>query len=361
MTGKVYSHCIFCHQPLGSNQALEEQPVGRRIAFDLGRGRLWVVCGRCARWNLSPIETRWEAVEACERAYRGTRVRVATENIGMARVAEGLELIRIGAPEMPEFAAWRYARQMVRRRYRALAVGALATATLPAFYGIAWGTGLIPFASGYWFVRDQLRKRLERRVLVRVPLPSGAEWVMRRNQIHNFAWVPGSEGGAWGLDVTPLEPEELTRAWRARDKRAPEKYLQSLAPDLRVTGDEAIRIGRVVLAAANRSSGSPRCVGEAVRLIDEVGDPFSPAEPWHSARHHDPISLFFDWRRKRAGLPLHTPGSPVLLTTLPAAVRLAREMAANEDSERRAMEGELHVLEAAWREAEEIARIADAL
>jgi hypothetical protein len=34
-------------------------------------------------------------------------------------------------------------------------------------------------------------------------------------------------------------------------------------------------------------------------------------------------------------------------------------MAAHEDAERRALEGELHILEAAWREAEEIAGIAD--
>jgi hypothetical protein len=42
-------------------------------------------------------------------------------------------------------------------------------------------------------------------------------------------------------------------------------------------------------------------------------------------------------------------------------VRLALEMAVHEESERRALEGELHVLEAAWREAEEIAGIADDL
>jgi hypothetical protein len=41
--------------------------------------------------------------------------------------------------------------------------------------------------------------------------------------------------------------------------------------------------------------------------------------------------------------------------------RLALEMAANEDTERRALEGELAELEAAWRDAEEIAAIADTL
>jgi hypothetical protein len=40
---------------------------------------------------------------------------------------------------------------------------------------------------------------------------------------------------------------------------------------------------------------------------------------------------------------------------------LAVEMALHEESERRAMQGELAVLEEAWREAEQIARIADAL
>jgi hypothetical protein len=41
--------------------------------------------------------------------------------------------------------------------------------------------------------------------------------------------------------------------------------------------------------------------------------------------------------------------------------RLALEMAAHEESERRAMSGELAELEAAWRGAEEIAEIADAM
>ena len=42
-------------------------------------------------------------------------------------------------------------------------------------------------------------------------------------------------------------------------------------------------------------------------------------------------------------------------------MRLALEMAAHEETERRAMEGELAELERAWRTAEEIAGIADDL
>jgi len=41
--------------------------------------------------------------------------------------------------------------------------------------------------------------------------------------------------------------------------------------------------------------------------------------------------------------------------------RLAFEMALHEEAERRAMQGELAELERAWRDAEEIAKIADDL
>ena len=46
-------------------------------------------------------------------------------------------------------------------------------------------------------------------------------------------------------------------------------------------------------------------------------------------------------------------------TSVLDAQRLALEMAVHEETERRALEGELRVLEAAWRDAEEIAKIAD--
>src|SRR5439155_2313984 len=89
---------------------IEHFPVGRKLAFDAANGRLWVVCKLCGRWNLTPLEERWEAIEECERLFRDTFVRVSTDNIGMARLAEGFALIRIGAPLRPEFAAWRYGR-----------------------------------------------------------------------------------------------------------------------------------------------------------------------------------------------------------------------------------------------------------
>lgn len=49
------------------------------------------------------------------------------------------------------------------------------------------------------------------------------------------------------------------------------------------------------------------------------------------------------------------------LARLPAPERLALEMALHEDRERRAMEGELRLLEHQWRDAEAVAAIADGL
>ena len=46
---------------------------------------------------------------------------------------------------------------------------------------------------------------------------------------------------------------------------------------------------------------------------------------------------------------------------MPRPTRLALEMALHEEQERRALEGELWILEQAWKEAEEIAAIADNL
>ena len=91
----MYSTCIFCHSSLEANDDIEHFPVGRRLAFDAGRGRLWVICRRCRQWNLTPTEERWEAIEECERFYRATKLRVSTDQIGLARLPSGVELVGV--------------------------------------------------------------------------------------------------------------------------------------------------------------------------------------------------------------------------------------------------------------------------
>src|SRR5258708_36844406 len=111
----MYAPCLFCHTALGTNEVVESFPIGRRLAFDAATGRLWVICRKCERWNLTPIEERWEAVEQCERLFTSTRLRVSSDNIGLSRLREGLELVRIGRPLRPGMAAWGDGGQVGRR------------------------------------------------------------------------------------------------------------------------------------------------------------------------------------------------------------------------------------------------------
>jgi hypothetical protein len=100
-------------------------------------------------------------------------------------------------------------------------------------------------------------------------------------------------------------------------------------------------MARSVFAEVNRSGGRARAVEDAVRTIET---------------HESPERLLRD-------IALHSVDSDASswLGAQPVETRLALEMAANEETERRALEGELQGLEARWKEAEEIAAIADTL
>lgn len=108
------SHCVYCDEPL-PREGLSDPEPGRRTAFDPWRGRLWRVCPECLRWNPVPLEDRWEALEACERAVedRG-RVLLSTEHLALVDVGGG-ELVRVGEADRPEFAGWRYGDRVPRR------------------------------------------------------------------------------------------------------------------------------------------------------------------------------------------------------------------------------------------------------
>ena len=91
---------------------------------------------------------------------------------------------------------------------------------------------------------------------------------------------------------------------------------------------------------------SSNFVSDAVSLIEREADP----------------ARFFDVAAREAMArprPNDARSRWPKISTLPEPVRLALEMTAHEDTERRALEGELALLEQAWKEAEEVAAIAD--
>src|SRR5690606_4523205 len=111
-----YRACLICGAPFAPNEELEWLPRGRRVAFDPARGRLWIVCLRCRRWSLAPIDERWEALEELERATRDrARPLAHTDNIALFRLGR-VDLVRVGRAELAEEAWWRYGRELARRK-----------------------------------------------------------------------------------------------------------------------------------------------------------------------------------------------------------------------------------------------------
>ena len=355
----MYTSCLFCHADLGANHFLPTFPVGRRLAFDSRKGRLWVVCTRCGRWNLSPLEERWEAIDEAERLFRGTRLRMSSDNIGLAQFRGGFELVRIGPALLPEIASWRYGTRLARfeperpARRGILVRGAhlMARATAGALVGYAHSVGLSDDAV--------LRMRTFRRargVLLRARDEYGRAIVVRYEHL-----------GAAEL----IRPEQ-DAPWQLRLRHDAGVATLSESPALRAAGK--------MLATLNFGVASQSEVEHAIAKLDDAGDPDGyftrvaslamrtswgrfPNAPVHEAQaaagsFAERLALQLSnrsfWGRGGTGSEEQTP-----LYRLPAVDRLALEMAANEDIERRAMQGELDALHAAWKEAEEIAAIAD--
>ncbi len=336
----MFTTCFFCSADLGRNDVLETLPVGHRVAFAEHTGRLWVVCRACERWNLSPLEERWEAIEACERLFRDTRLRVSTDNVGLARTRGGLDLVRIGTPLRPEFAAWRYGDQFGRRRKRQLlSTGAVVGAFGAVVAGGAWaGVSIASFAGVYAnsAIWDRLLHGNPKQIVARVPL-AGAQVleVQRQHARGALLMHPEQSGDPFALRV------EHTKG------------------DILLTGADAARVAQQVLPVVNRFGGSKRVVGDAVRTVEDAGGPEAMIARLSATRGAHRL-LEAKGRRPLASKKKQD-GKVGLLREFTTVDRLALEMALHEESERRAMDGELAALEAAWREADEIARIADSL
>ncbi len=347
----MYSRCLFCNKDLGRNETFETFSVGRRLAFDAAKGRLWVVCPHCERWNLSPLDERWEAIEHAERLYRDTRRRVATDNIGLAKLRDGTTIVRIGEPMRPEFAAWRYGDQFGRRRKRQILIAGAGLGALGAVL-IGGATAGVGIGSIAWLIKragKSIIRGSPESVVATIKSPNGEMLAVRRR--HLLETSIESAAGA------PL-------AIRLRYKNGSALF----------EGPQALYVASRVIPAANRFGGSKQDIASAVGAIEQAGSPEAYLERLShvaavTTRPREKRSRgmsgvgFLGWGGvqigRRTGFQNHdwTTG----LFALNSVQRLALEMALHEETERAAMQGELAQLEAAWRDAEEIAGIADNL
>lgn len=335
----MYATCLYCNSNLGSNEVVEAFPVGRRLAFDAVHGRLWVVCRGCERWNLSPLEERWEAIEQAERLFHDSRLKVSTDNIGLARLAEGLELVRIGQPQRPEMAAWRYGDQFGRRRKRHLLWSGAAVTAAAGLYvgGMVAGVSMVSFTGvfangGMW---DALINGSPKKIVGHVMSANGELLVVQRRHARMSALLRQSNSSEFELR---LEHSKGTH------------FLQ---------GADAMKAAAQLLPTVNRFGGSKAAVGTAVSYLESAGG--ATETLLRVQREAGAIDRMRDMKKQKKPGEITLEKLPGALHSMPITQRLALEMALHEEQERRALEGELKELENEWRSAEEIARISDSL
>jgi len=320
----MLTRCLFCHDRFPPNRALTHLPLAARISFDPAQGRLWLICTRCRRWNLAPIEERAAAIQELERLARDRgRTLGSTANVQLLE-AGGLELVRIGRAGLGERAGWRYGRELGRRKsafesrrsriaaytYGAMQLVGEAIGLADPDLSIDWGDAPVAdvlrwrrFGWAAWHGRETCPSCLSTLRALRYDL---AWWV----------YPLRGEDGQLGVGV----PCQRCDPW------TPDKVYE-------LRGSVAENVLRRLLAYVNIGGASQRRVADAVRAIEEVGT----ADAFTSRATDERRTL---WRMGATGT-------------------VGLEIALNESVERRMLDLEARALEFLWRREEELARIID--
>ena len=308
----MFRTCAFCNAPFDGDGGPSGLGVGRRLAFDEWRGRLWVVCSKCSRWNLTPLDDRLERIEVVARAARDAgRVAAATEQVALIRW-ERYDFVRVGKPLRVELATWRYGERMrTRQRERMKVVVPLTVVAvgLGIAANVAAGGGLGVFVWNLHRLVDQAYVGIvgNRKVLLAEPpicAHCGSLMQLRARHVQHARVVPDSHA----------EVAVVLSCPKCRREGA------------HLTGLDAVQVLRQGLTYLNVTRSGRRKAEDAARVVDQVGGP---------------DRLLHDVAR-----------SELTLRSLRPERRLALEMAVDERAE-------VEELERQWREAEEIAEIAD--
>jgi len=252
----MFSSCAFCNAAFDGDGGPSGLGVGRRIAFDEWRGRLWVVCPRCSRWNLTPFDDRLERIEAVARAASQGRIAASTQQVALIRW-ERYDLVRVGKPPRVELATWRYGERLRnRQRERMKVVVPLTVAAIGL--GIAAN---VAAGGGFGVV----------------------VWNVHRLADRFYVWLVG------GRKVQLVEPPICAHCGTLMQLRARHVQYARIVPDrhaemavvlscpkcrqegAQLTGTDAIQVLRQGLTYMNLDKGGRRRAEDAAREVDQVG------------------------------------------------------------------------------------------
>ncbi|MGH7528831.1 MAG: HNH endonuclease signature motif containing protein [Gemmatimonadales bacterium] len=309
----MFRSCAFCNASFDGDGGPSGLGVGRRLAFDEWRGRLWVVCSRCSRWNLTPFDDRLERIERVARAAAQGRVSASTEQVSLIRRGN-YDFVRVGKPRRVELATWRYGERLrTRQRERMKVVVPLTVAAvgLGVAANVAAGGGFGVVIWNLHNIADWMYVRLvgRRRVTLAEPpvcAHCGTVMALRARHVQHARVVPDRHADVAVVLSCPRCHREGAQ----------------------LTGVDAVQVLRQGLTYLNVSRGGRKRAEDAARVVDAVGGP---------------NRLVREVAR----------GEPLLVSLRPER-RLALEMAVDEQVEATELERQ-------WREAEEIAEIADGL
>ena len=307
----MFRSCAFCNAGFDGDGGPSGLGVGRRLAFDEWKGRLWVVCPRCSRWNLTPFDDRLERIEAVARAASQGRIAAATDEVALIRW-EQYSFVRVGKPPRVELATWRYGerlRNRQRERLKVVVPLTVAAIGLGIAANVAAGGGFGVIVWNIHRIADGIYLRIVggRKVsLGESPICASCSSLMelRARHVQHARVVPDSHAD---LAVVLSCP-------RCRRDGA------------QLTGPDAVQVLRQGLTYLNLSRGGRRKAEDAAREVDVVGGP---------------DQLVRDIARRE-----------LTLRSLRPERGLALEMAVDERAE-------VQELERQWKEAEELADIAD--
>jgi len=309
----MYTTCAFCNGKLDGDGGPSGLGVGRRLAFDEWKGRLWVICPKCSRWNLAPLEERWEKVEALGRAAREGRVAAATAQVALIRW-RAYDLVQVGKPPRLELATWRYGERLkARRREQMKFVLPLTVAALGVAVAVNVAAGG-SFGVFVWnmptFARSIYTGMVGRRRIELVEPPvcerCGTVLLLRARQVARARLTATQQADLALLLTCPTCGSEAAM----------------------LTGPDAAAALRRGLTYLNLARGGRQRAADAARLVEAAGGP----------------------DRLIRGVAR----SELTLRSLASDRRLALEMAVDEQAE-------VAALERQWKDAEEIADIADGL
>ncbi len=117
----MFTSCAFCSGELGGDGGQSGLGVGRRFSYDGWKSRAWVICQRCARWNLTPFDERLDTIAALDRWVSVGRVAATSEQVALIRLGP-YDVVRVGQPPRVEMATWRYGERIKAREREKLKV-----------------------------------------------------------------------------------------------------------------------------------------------------------------------------------------------------------------------------------------------